>query len=141
MAALAAADGLTALLAKHQVTAAAIAQSDADGDGAGLWVMHSTWQSQEACVLRACNKDRESCGAELRAGVSQEVVVWRQGLRPQFRQALPGEVDLLQHLMTGAAMGPALDHAPELDFTQWFPSAVASQLVLGVFTQAGAADL
>ena len=41
-------------------------------------------------------------GAELRAGVSQEVVVWRQGLRPQFRQALPGEVDLLQHLMTGA---------------------------------------
>ncbi len=80
-------------------------------------------------------------GAELRAGVSQEVVVWRQGLRPQFRQALPGEADMLQHLMTGAAMGPALDHAPELDFTQWFPSAVASQLVLGVFTQiTGAAD-
>lgn len=72
-------------------------------------------------------------GSELRAGVAQDLVVWRQGLRPQFRQALPGEADLLEHLMAGAAMGPALDRAPDLDFAQWFPTAIASQLVLGAF--------
>ena len=80
-------------------------------------------------------------GAELRAGVAQDVVVWRQGLRPQFRQAQPGEADWLEQLLAGAAMGPALDQAPDLDFSHWFPTATASQLVLGAFTQnSGAAE-
>lgn len=74
-------------------------------------------------------------GAELRAGVAQNVVVWRQGLRPQFRQALPGEADVLEHLLDGVMMGQALDQSPSLDFAQWFPSAVSSQLVLGAFIQ------
>lgn len=74
-------------------------------------------------------------GAELREGVAQDVLVWRQGLRPQFRQALPGEADLLERLLAGDAMGRALDQAPSLDFAQWFPKAIASQLVLGVFVQ------
>ena len=72
-------------------------------------------------------------GAELRAGVAQDVVVWRQGLQPQFCQALPGEADLLEPLMAGTAIGPALDHAPDLDFAQWFSVAIASQRVLGAF--------
>ena len=72
-------------------------------------------------------------GTELRAGVAQDVVVWRQGLRPQFRQAQPGEPELLLHLLAGSSMGLALDQSPRLDFAQWFPSAIASQLVLGVF--------
>ena len=74
-------------------------------------------------------------GAELRAGVAQDVVVWRQALRPQFRQAVPGEADLLENLLAGAAMGQALDQSPCLDFAQWFPMAIASQLVLGVYMQ------
>ena len=71
-------------------------------------------------------------GTELRAGVAQEVVVWRQGLRPQFRQALPGEASLLEFLMADGSMGQSLDYSPNLDFAQWFPQAVASQLILGV---------
>ncbi|OYT92470.1 MAG: hypothetical protein CFE43_08470 [Burkholderiales bacterium PBB3] len=74
-------------------------------------------------------------GVELRAGVGQDVLVWRQGLRPQFRQVLPGEADLLERLLAGDAMGRALDQAPSLDFAQWFPGAIASQLVLGFFVQ------
>ncbi len=72
-------------------------------------------------------------GTELRAGVAQNMLVWRQGLRSQFRQTMPGEADLLGHLMSGSAMGQALDQSPHLDFAQWFPNAIASQLVLGVF--------
>lgn len=71
-------------------------------------------------------------GAALRAGHAQDVVVWREAFRPQFRQALPGEADLLEHLLAGATMGPALDQSPDLDFAQWLPGAIASQLVLGV---------
>ncbi len=75
-------------------------------------------------------------GTELRAGVAQEVVVWRQGLRPQFRQALPGEAGLLEFLMADGSMGQALDRSPDLDFAQWFPQAVASQLILGALIRA-----
>ena len=78
-------------------------------------------------------------GAELRDGVAQEVLVWRQGFRPQFRQALPGETALLGHLLSGATLGQALDLSKRLDFAQWFPMAIASQLVLGVFVQNSAA--
>jgi hypothetical protein len=108
----------------------------------GCAVLRSPWPV--ASILRAHGHGGPSfsdVGAELRAGVAQDVVVWRQGLRPQFRQALPGEADLLQSLMAGAAMGPAVDQAPDLDFAQWFPVAIASQLVLGAFTQvSGTAD-
>ena len=77
----------------------------------------------------------EEAGAELGAGVAQNVLVWRQGLRPQCRQVLPDEADLLDALLAGVALGQALDQTPGLDFAQWFPAAIASQLVLGVFLQ------
>ena len=71
-------------------------------------------------------------GAQLRASTPQELVVWRSGLRPVFRQALPGEADLLSALLAGVSLGEALDAAPALDFGQWFPLSIQSQLVLGV---------
>lgn len=79
--------------------------------------------------------DLAEAGAELRSGVSQDVVVWRQGLRPKFRQALPGEAAWLDYLLAGRNVGHALDACPDLDFAQWFPLAIESQLVLGVFMQ------
>ena len=100
----------------------------------GCTVVRSAWPA--ASILGAHVHGTPSladAGAELRAGVAQEVVVWRQGLRPQFRKALPGEAGLLALLMANASMGQALEHSPDLDFAQWFPQAVTSQLILGAF--------
>ena len=77
----------------------------------------------------------EDAGAALRAGIAQNTVVWRQGFRPMFREAFPGESELVEQLLAKAPLGLALDHAKGLDFAQWFPTAIASQLVLGVFVQ------
>jgi hypothetical protein len=71
-------------------------------------------------------------GAELRAQVAQDLVIWRKGLRAQFRLALPGEFQWLERLMMGASIGQALVDAPGLDFATWFPLAIETQLVLGV---------
>jgi hypothetical protein len=68
--------------------------------------------------------------AEVRRGVAQSVVVWRQGLRPRLREALPGEVKLVSCLQQGYSLLAALDAAPALDFAQWLPLAVHSGLVL-----------
>jgi hypothetical protein len=72
-------------------------------------------------------------GQELRAAVSQDLVIWRRGLRPDFRQAMPGEALMLSALLGGASLGQALDAAETLDFGLWFPMAIQSQLILGVF--------
>lgn len=105
----------------------------------GCVVLRSPWPV--ASILSAHLHGTPSladAGAALRAGVAQDVVVWRQGLRPQFRQALPGEANLLEHLRVGTTIGPALDLSPSLNFAQWFPSATVSQLILGAFIQASA---
>jgi hypothetical protein len=102
----------------------------------GCTVLRSVWPV--ASILAAHMYGVPSfaeVGAQMRAGAAQDVVVWRQGLRPQFRQALPGETGLLELLMAGASMGLALDQSPKIDFAQWFPQAIASQLILGVIVQ------
>jgi hypothetical protein len=68
---------------------------------------------------------------QLRGHVAQDVVVWRAGLQPQLRQALPSEWALLQALQAGMALEPAVDAAESLDFSQWLPLAVQTGLVLG----------
>lgn len=102
----------------------------------GCTVVRSAWPV--ASILGAHVHGTPSLadvGAELRAGVAQDVVVWRHGLHPQFRQALPGEAGLLEFLMADVSVGQALDQSSDLDFVQWFPQAVASQLVLGAVIQ------
>jgi hypothetical protein len=71
-------------------------------------------------------------GAQVRARLPQEVVVWREGPRPRVRQALPGEAGCLRSLLGGQALAQALDSAPLLDFPKWFPMAMQTALVLGV---------
>lgn len=71
-------------------------------------------------------------GQQLRQGVAQDAVVWRCGLRPSVRLALPGEAALVTALLQGATVAQALDGAPDLDFGAWLPSAVHSGLVLSV---------
>ncbi len=70
-------------------------------------------------------------GQSLRAATAQDLVVWRRGWRPDFRQALPGEATVISTLLNGASLGRALEADSTLDFAQWFPLAVQTQLVLG----------
>ena len=76
--------------------------------------------------------DFTQVGELLRKQVAQEVVVWREGLRPRMRQAMPGEAACLKACLAGSPLGPSLDVASGLDFGAWFPQAIQSGLVLGV---------
>jgi hypothetical protein len=69
-------------------------------------------------------------GAQLRAGVAQQVVVWREGLQPRVREAMPGEADSLQAMLMKHSLAQSLDAAPALDFSVWLPMAVRTGLVL-----------
>lgn len=104
------------------------------GLASGCAVLRSAWPL--ASILGAHldgSPSLQEAGAQLREEVAQDVVVWRSGYRPQFRQALAGEADCLQALLHGESLAAALDHAPALDFGQWLPMAVQSALVLAVF--------
>ncbi len=99
----------------------------------GCTVLSSAWPV--VSILGAHLKGAPSlseAGQALRAAIAQDVVIWRCGWRTEFRQALPGEVAVLSALLDGHSLGQALDTAVELDFSQWFPLAVQTQLVLGV---------
>jgi hypothetical protein len=69
---------------------------------------------------------------QLKNGTAQDVVIWRNGLRPMLRQALAGELPLLQNLCAGQNVASALEGSAQLDVAQWLPLAVQSGLVLAV---------
>ena len=97
----------------------------------GCAVVRSSWPI--ASILGAHldqNPSFAQVGQQLREGVAQDVVVWRYGMRPTVRLALPGEATLVAALLQGATLAQALDSAPDLDFGAWLPSAVQSGLVL-----------
>ena len=74
----------------------------------------------------------QAVGQALQQGVAEDVLVWRAGVQPHIRQALPGECALLQGLQAGLALQPALEAAPALEFARWLPMAVHSGLLLAV---------
>jgi hypothetical protein len=99
----------------------------------GCAVLPSAWPV--AAILGAHTEGTPSlaeAGSLLRAGVAQDVLVWREGLRPRSRAALRGEGALVQALLEGVSLLQALQAAPDLDFGPWLPLAVQTGLVLGV---------
>lgn len=102
----------------------------------GCAVVRSAWPV--ASILGAhleASPSLEEAGAHLRAGVSQDAVVWRAGWRPRVRLALVGEAEVLRRLLDGVTLAQALeaqDSANALDFGQWLPMAVQTGLVLAV---------
>ena len=102
----------------------------------GCAVVRSAWPI--ASILGAhleASPSLEEAGAQLRAGEAQDAVVWRAGLRPRVRLALAGEAQALQMLLDGGSLAQALevpDGATMLDFGQWLPLAVQTELVLAV---------
>ncbi|APW44594.1 putative DNA-binding domain-containing protein [Rhodoferax saidenbachensis] len=98
----------------------------------GCAVLQSAWPL--ASLLSAHREQTpsfEAVGQQVRDAVAQDVVVWREGLRPRVREALAGEAALLRSLLQGQCLAQALDEAQALDFGQWFPVALQSGLVLG----------
>jgi hypothetical protein len=63
--------------------------------------------------------------------VPQTALVWRDGLQPRVRPALPDEPTLLAALQQGRPLEEALARSPGIDIAEWLPMAVQTGLVLG----------
>jgi hypothetical protein len=74
----------------------------------------------------------EEARSLLAQGVSQRVLVWREGWRPQVREALAGEAAFVQALSDGASLALAVERSPELDFAQWLHVAIQTRLLCAV---------
>ena len=102
----------------------------------GCGVVRSAWPI--GSILGAhleASPSLEEAGAQVRAGLAQDTVVWRSGWRPRVRLALTGEAEVLQGLLDGGSLAQALEAqeaASALDFGQWLPVAVQTGLVLAV---------
>lgn len=73
----------------------------------------------------------QEAGERLRSGVAETALVWRQGLKPALRPALPGEAAFMAELQQGHSLAAALSAAPGFDFTSWLAPAVHTGLLLG----------
>lgn len=74
----------------------------------------------------------QEAGERLRAGVAETALVWRQGLKPRLRQALPGETAFITALQENRSLLDSLEAAQGLDFNAWLGLAVQQGLVLAV---------
>ncbi len=101
----------------------------------GCAVLGSAWPiASIVCAHLQGSPSLQEAGAQLRAHLAQDSVVWRQGLRAQLREAQPGELAYVAQLLQGASLGQALDAATELDFGQWLPLAVQTGLLMAITT-------
>lgn len=70
--------------------------------------------------------------ARLQLPMAENALMWRQGFRPQLREALCGEPEFVSDLLAGVALGQALTSHPALDFSAWLPLAAGTGLLLRV---------
>jgi hypothetical protein len=76
----------------------------------------------------------QDAGERLKRGLAEQAVVWRQGMRPRVRTAMPGEFDFLAAIASHSSVLQALQSAPELDFAAWLALAVNTGLFISVTT-------
>lgn len=99
----------------------------------GCFAMSSRWPIVHILAAHLTGgPSLESVGADLRAGLTQDLIIWRQGFAPQFRLAQFAEHQFLNLLIDGISVGAALDRSPDFSFPDWFPMAVQTGMVLGV---------
>ena len=73
----------------------------------------------------------------LQNGITETALIWRQGFKPQVREALPGEASFVTALQAGHPLGEAFSIVcatdPGIfDFALWLPQAVSTGLLLAV---------
>lgn len=101
--------------------------------GAGATVLRSRWPLAGLMLAHTGGAlSLSDAAAQLRAGLSQDVVIWRAGLQPRLREAQPGEPEFLGAVMEGADVSAALDRAPGFDFSNWLIPAVQSGLLIRI---------
>lgn len=98
----------------------------------GLVTLCSTWPLASLLLSHMEGQPTfAEVGLQIEQRTAQDVVIWRAGLQPRLRLALPDESALLRALQAGIALEPALELADRLDFSQWLPLAVQTGVVLG----------
>jgi Putative DNA-binding domain len=112
----------------------------------GTTLVASAWP---VCTLLAAHDGRATLAQAadgLRAGVAECALVWRDGLHPRVRAALPGEAAFVGAVLNGATLAAALsaalsaatDRAADtgattpFDFAAWLPLAAQSGLLVSV---------
>jgi Putative DNA-binding domain len=68
----------------------------------------------------------------LAQGVSESILVWRDGWRPCVREALKGEAEFLNAITNGQSLDAALNQSPNLDFVLWLQTAIQTRLLTAV---------
>jgi hypothetical protein len=101
----------------------------ADGTGlqASAWPVVSLWQAHTSGAVT-----RDAAEHLIAERAAETALVWRDGWAPRARHTAAGEAAFLSEVLAGAALGPALDAAPDFDFNAWLPEAWRSRLLLGV---------
>jgi hypothetical protein len=94
---------------------------------ASVWPIVHIWTAH-----RQGSPSLAQVGADIRSGLAQDAVVWRQGLRPKVRLAHTDELPFLQVLAAGGTLQNALDAAPALDIGAWLTGAVQTGWLVGV---------
>ena len=101
----------------------------------GLCLIDSDWPVASMVLAHSGDEQAlQKAGERLRAGTAECALVWRKGLRPQLRVALPGEAAFLRACLDGESLLGALELAPSFDFAAWLGPAVAQELLTGVLT-------
>jgi hypothetical protein len=119
-----------AFAADAQVDAASFALLAEHPDTAGLrlapgWACIDS-RCAVATITRAAHEG-QAAGFDAPAGTA---LVWREGLAPRLRAALPGEPELLTALDRGLPLAAALETSPQLNLQDWLALAVPTGLVI-----------
>lgn len=77
-------------------------------------------------------RERLHSGSADGAATAETALVWRQGFKPQVREALPGEPAFVAALHAGHTLDEAFSAIDTLDFAVWLPQSVATGLLLAV---------
>jgi len=99
----------------------------------GCAVVQSCWPLASVLGVHLHqNPSMDALTRQFQAREAQDVLVWRNGWRPEFRAALADEPACISTLLGSGSLAAALDAGPALDFATWLPMAVHSGLILGV---------
>jgi Putative DNA-binding domain len=108
----------------------------------GTALVDSAWPVFTLLAAHDGRTTLSEAAERLHAGVPECALVWRDGLRPRVRAALPGEAAFVGAALNGATLADALSAAPDctadasastpFDFAAWLPLAAQSGLLVGV---------
>lgn len=108
----------------------------------GIKMVNSNWPVVSIvhahAVADGAAPDLSQAHERLHSGTTETALVWRQGFKPQVREALPGEPTFVAALHAGQTLDEAFSATESatstatFNFTVWLPQAVSTGLLLAV---------